>query len=283
MNKVIQSIDPLITQPWNVQEYTNETSDTFTITLEPEIPMNGSEYAFKPGQFNMLYVFGVGEIPISICSDPETKNRISHTTRIVGTVTRAMSELKAGDAIGVRGPFGNPWPVVQAKNKDIIIIAGGIGLAPLRPAIYHILKNRDDYDRVALLYGARTQADILYRTELEHWSSRLDVEVFVTVDRGSSDWYGNVGVVTRLIQRAPLNPANSLVMICGPEIMMKYCVPELHTRGIRDEEIYVSMERNMQCAVGYCGHCQFGSEFVCKSGPVFKYSNIKKLINIEEL
>lgn len=167
MNKVIHNVDPLATQPWNVKEYINESSDTFTIVLEPEIPTYSNTYEFNPGQFNMLYVFGVGEIPISICSDPKEKNRISHTTRIVGTVTRALSELKVGDAVGVRGPFGNPWPVIEAKNQDVIIIAGGIGLAPLRPAIYHILENRDDYNRVALLYGARTQTDILYREELE--------------------------------------------------------------------------------------------------------------------
>lgn len=281
---LLPDTDPMVTHPWVVQDIISETADTFTLELKPEISNHARpEFSFQPGQFNMIYVFGVGEVPISICGNPRERNRVKHTTRVVGTVTRAMGDLEVGDTVGVRGPFGSQWPVDVARGQDVIIVAGGIGLAPLRPAMYHILDNRNDYNRVALLYGARTQEDILYRHELEQWSSRLDVEVFVTVDRGSPNWYGNVGVVTRLIQRAPLDPANSLVMICGPEIMMKYCVPELHQRGIRDAEIYVSLERNMKCAVGFCGHCQYGPEFICKTGPVYRMDRVARLMKVEEL
>lgn len=277
------TIDPMVTHPWLVTTVGRETSDTFTLTLVPERPPTAQEYKFRPGQFNMVYVFGVGEVPISICTDPAAENTIGHTTRMVGTVTNAMGSLEVGDAVGIRGPFGSSWPVDIAKGQDVIIVAGGIGLAPLRPAMYHILNNRDDYRHVSLLYGARTQEDILYREELEYWSGRLDVEVFATVDRGTASWYGNVGVVTRLIQRAPMNPENSLVMICGPEVMMNYCIPELHRRGIRNSEIYVSLERNMKCAIGHCGHCQYGPEFVCKTGPVYCYDQVAHLMKIEEL
>ena len=281
--KLSSIADPMVTHPWVITEVKQETSDTFTLFLEPEVNPPDTEYSFLPGQFNMLYLFGVGEVPISICSDPSARSVIGHTTRMVGTVTNIMGGLEVGDSLGVRGPFGSSWPVESCKGQDVIIVAGGIGLAPLRPAMYHILNNRDDYNRVSLLYGARTQEDLLYRDELEHWSGRLDVEVFATVDRGTSNWFGNVGVVTRLIQRAPMDPANSIVMICGPEIMMKYCIPELHNRGIRNPEIYISLERNMKCAVGHCGHCQLGPEFVCKTGPVYRLDIVRSLINIEEL
>ena len=163
-------VDPMVTQPWLVQKVIQETSDTFTLVLEPENPTPEFEYAFKPGQFNMVYVFGVGEVPISICSDPEAKNQIAHTTRMVGTVTNLMGSLDVGDGVGIRGPYGSAWPTEVAEKKDVIVVAGGIGLAPLRPAMYHFLNNRDNYRHVSLLYGARSQDDILYREELEYWA-----------------------------------------------------------------------------------------------------------------
>ena len=277
-------VDPMIPKPWLVKDVIAETADTFTLVLEPE---NSSDFPngfnFLPGQFNMMYVFGIGEVPISISSDPKAKNRISHTTRIVGSVTKVMGNLEIGDAIGIRGPYGRGWPIDLAQGKDVIIVAGGIGLAPMRPAMYHFLHNRNDYNRVSLLYGARTHDDLLYRGQLESWSSRLDVEILVTLDRSSPDWYGSVGVVTQLIQRAPADPDNSIILICGPEIMMKYCLPELYNRGIPNERIYVSLERNMKCAIGHCGHCQYGPEFVCKSGPVYPMDQVVRLMNIEEL
>lgn len=273
--------DPMLPHPCRVQRVRQETSDTFTLELEPE--SRSRELAFAPGQFNMLYAFGVGEVPISISGDPAKPVMLVHTTREVGTVTRAMRGLKAGDTLGMRGPFGTGWPVTQARSSDIVIVAGGIGLAPLRPALYQILAARKYYGKVVLLYGTRTPADILFRRELQQWHSRFDLEVHVTVDRAMGNWRGNVGVVTSLIARAPFDPHSTLAMVCGPEIMMRFTVQELERRGVALENIYLSMERNMKCAVGLCGHCQLGPTFVCKDGPVFRYDRIQPLLAIREI
>jgi NAD(P)H-flavin reductase len=238
---------------------------------------------FSPGQFNMLYVFGIGEVPISISGDPSAPSQLTHTTRAVGTVTRAMRKVKAGEVIGVRGPFGAGWPIAEAKGRDVVLVAGGLGLAPLRPALYHVLTHRADYGRVILLYGTRTPQDVLFRPELRRWEKRRDLEVHVTVDRAVGEWRGNVGVVTTLISRAPLNTKNTVAFVCGPEVMMRFTVLELRRRGVPTERIYLSLERNMRCAVGFCGHCQYGPTFICKDGPVFCHNRVKPFLNIREL
>ena len=258
-----------------------ETRDTFTIELEPPAPPQ--LHPFAPGQFNMLYVFGVGEVPISVSGDPRHTKVLVHTVREVGAVTRAMRRLKRGHLLGVRGPFGSSWPVEQAAGKDVVIVAGGIGLAPLRPAIYSILAHRQKYGRVVLMYGTRTPDDILFRKELERWRARLDLSVHVTVDRAIASWRGSVGVVTTIIPRAHFDSNNVLAMICGPEAMMKFTILELENRGIGLENIYVSAERNMKCAIGFCGHCQLGPAFVCKDGPVFPYNRIRPFFEIREI
>jgi NAD(P)H-flavin reductase len=268
--------DPMLPQPYRVQRVRREIPDTFTLELTPE--RGGDIPLFATGQFNMLYVFGVGEIPISISGDPAKRRPLVHTTRAVGTVSRAMRELKPDDVIGVRGPFGSHWPIEQAEGKDIVIAAGGIGLAPLRSVMYHIISQREKYGKAVLLYGARTPADILYRRELEHWRAHFDLEVYVTVDHATGTWRGSVGVVTRLIPRAPFDPQNTIAMVCGPEIMMRFTAAELEKRGVAKENIYISMERNMKCAIGMCGHCQYVPHFVCKDGPVFQYSQIQGLL-----
>ena len=260
--------DPMLPQPYRVQRVRREIPDTFTLELEPE---EGVEIPpFASGQFNMLYVFGVGEIPISISGDPARRRPLVHTTRAVGTVSKAMRELKPEDVIGVRGPFGSHWPIERAMGKDVVIVAGGIGLAPLRSAMYQVISQREKYGKVVLLYGARTPEDILYRREVEHWRAHFDLEVYVTVDNATGRWRGSVGVVTRLIPRAPFDPLNTVAMICGPEVMMRFTAAELEKRGVAPENIFVSMERNMKCAIGQCGHCQYGPHFVCKDGPVFQ-------------
>jgi NAD(P)H-flavin reductase len=231
----------------------------------------------------MLYIFGVGEIPISISGDPARSERIVHTTRAVGTVTNAMRKLKAEDSLGLRGPFGTAWPVKAARGQDIVLVAGGIGLAPLRPVLYEILSHREAYGKIVLLYGTRSPDDILFRKELNQWRSRFDLDVHVTVDYANKDWRGNVGVVTKLIPRAPFDPANTIAMICGPEVMMRFSVVELQKRGLSAANIYVSMERNMKCAIGLCGHCQFGPLFICHDGPVFVYPKIEGWINRREV
>ena len=268
--------DPMLPQLYRVQHVRREIPDTFTLELEPK--EGGDIPPFATGQFNMLYVFGVGEIPISISGDPAKRRPLVHTTRAVGTVSRAMRELKTDDVIGVRGPFGSHWPIKQAEGKDVVIAAGGIGLAPLRSVMYHISSQREKYGKTVLLYGARTPADILYRHELENWRAHFDLEVYVTVDRVTDLWRGSVGVVTQLIPRAPFDPKNTIAMVCGPEVMMRFTIIELEKRGVALENIYLSMERNMKCAIGMCGHCQYGPNFVCKDGPVFQYSQIQALL-----
>jgi NAD(P)H-flavin reductase len=202
---------------------------------------------------------------------------------MVGTVTSAMRQLKRGDMMGVRGPFGSSWPMAEAEGKDVVIVAGGLGLAPVRPALYHILANREKYGHIVLLYGTRTANDIIYRHEVERWSARLDVDVYVTVDRAIHPWRGNVGVVTKLIPRAPLDRQNTIAMVCGPEVMMYYTVHELRKRGLPAERIYVSMERNMKCAIGLCGHCQWGNHFICKDGAVFRYADVTRFFEGREV
>ena len=265
--------DPMVPKIYQVKRTRKETHDTFTLELEPA---DGSQPpAFAPGQFNMLYAFGVGECAISISGNPEEPQKLLHTIRAVGTVTGALSKLRPGDMLGIRGPFGSCWPMPAALGNDVVFVAGGIGLAPLRPAIYQVLANREKYGKVFLLFGTRTPEDILFRRDLRQWRSRLDMEVLVTVDLAESGWKGNVGVVTALIRRAPFDRFNTTAMICGPEIMMKFTVMELLQRGISPENIYITMERNMKCAIGFCGHCQLGPTFICKDGPVFRYDRLK--------
>lgn len=274
-------LDPMIPTPFRVENYRRELADTFTIDL---VPAEGRRpFAFQPGQFNMLYRFGMGEVPISISGDASESGRVIHTIRAVGGVTKALSGLSKGDIVGLRGPFGSAWPMPAAEGSDIVIVTGGIGLAPLRPAILHVLAHRKKYGRFVILYGARTPADILYRRQLESWSSRLDTYVDVTVDSASTEWQGNVGVVTKLIPRADFDPAHATAFVCGPEVMMRFTVQALNERGVKDENIFVSMERNMKCAVGFCGHCQYGNQFVCKDGPVFRFDGVRRLFQVREV
>ena len=270
----------MVPRPFRVEKVVRDISDTFTLHLRPEEGRRA--FPFAAGQFNMLYQFGVGEVPISISGDPGEPDRLIHTIRSVGTVTAGMAALKKGDVVGVRGPFGSAWPVEQAEGSDVLIIAGGIGLAPLRPVIYHIIANRGKFGRLRILYGARTPRDILFRGQLERWSSRLDTFVDVTVDRASGDWHGNVGVVTRLIGHGGFDPDNTVAMVCGPEIMIRFTLQALADRGVGNNRIYVSMERNMKCAVGFCGHCQYGGNFVCRDGPVFRFDRIEDIFALRE-
>ncbi len=273
--------EAMVPSLFRVGNIRRDTHDTFTLELTPE--GNGGEFAFLPGQFNMLYVFGVGEVPISICGDPADHTVLMHTTRAVGTVTKAMRRLKRNDVIGVRGPFGSHWPVDEAVGCDVVIVAGGIGLPPLRPALYSVLAHREKYGRIVLLYGTRSPEDILYRGELERWRSRFDLDVHITVDRSSEGWHGNVGVVTTLIKKASFDPDNTVAFVVGPEVMMRYSILELAKRGVDKSNLYISMERNMKCAIGLCGHCQLGSVFICKDGPVFRYDTIEALFSMREI
>ncbi len=278
---VVDGPDPMLTQPFGISKAVKESHDTFSLELVPRTTKRA--FTFLPGQFNMLYVYGVGEVPISISGDPADGKKLVHTTREVGTVTRAMRALKAGDTIGVRGPYGRPWPVEEVRGQDVVLITGGIGLAPLRPVIFYLLAHREDYGKIVLLYGARTPDDVLFRKDLERWRSRFDLETHLTVDRATGNWRGNVGVVTQLIGRSPFDPDNTAAMVCGPEIMMRFTMLELEKRGVSDEHIFLSMERNMKCGVGLCGHCQLGPSFVCKDGPVYSADQMRNVFTKREM
>jgi NAD(P)H-flavin reductase len=215
--------------------------------------------------------------------DPAASGIYVHTVRDVGVVSGAIAKLDAGAMLGVRGPYGTPWPVEAAEGNDVVFVAGGLGLAPLRPAIYHVLARREHYGRVVILYGTRSPSDILFRNEVERWRRRLDLEVLVTVDRADAAWRGDVGVVPRLIARAGFDPHSAVAMVCGPEVMMRFTANALQAAGVGSERIYLSMERNMKCAIGLCGHCQFGPDFVCKDGPVMRYDRIADIMTVREI
>ena len=279
--------DPMAPAPFRVRRVSRDTHDTVTIELEPphdRVPSGSAAGPrFAPGQFNMLYVFGLGEVPISISGDPAEPDALVHTVRAVGAVTRALRGLRRGAVVGVRGPYGSAWPVDEAAGHDVVIMAGGIGLAPLRPAIYHLLARRDRYGKVVLLYGARTPADLLYTRQLERWRGRFDAQIEVTVDAAPpGTWLGHVGVAGTLLPRAEFDASRAVALVCGPEVMMRFAIADLRHRGLAPEQIYLSMERNMRCAIGLCGHCQFGPTFVCKDGPVFRYDRLAPFLGVRE-
>ena len=257
-----------------------DTADTVTVGLGP---VSGDLAPHLPGQVDMLYAFGVGEVPISISSDPLLPGHREYTIRRVGAVTRALTDVTVGDHVGVRGPFGAPWPLEEAAGGDVVVVAGGIGLAPLRGAVLGLLDSRQDYESVSLLYGARAPGDILYRSELEEWRGRFDTDVDVTVDAATSGWHGNVGVVTRLIGRARLEPSRTTALVCGPEPMMRYAAQALVGRGVSPSRVYVSAERNMLCGIGTCGHCQLGPFLLCHDGPVLSWQRVGPFMSVREM
>ena len=274
--------DPWLAHLVRVQEVKPEAPGVATYALVFEDSAVGRSYRFRAGQFNMLHVPGFGESAISLSSDPAEPSVLLHTVRIAGNVTRALARKHAGDQIAVRGPFGSAWPMDACRGQDVVIAAGGIGLAPLRPAIYHLVRYRAEYGRVFLLYGARTPPDLLYTAEYEAWRA-AGIEIEVTVDIGDADWRGQIGVVPVLFYRLRLKPERTCILTCGPEIMIRFVIFEALARKIRSDHIYLSMERNMNCGVGLCGHCQLGPAFVCKDGPIFTYRRMEHYLHLEDL
>jgi NAD(P)H-flavin reductase len=265
----------LTPRPVRVLSRRRETDESVTIALEP------AGEPWLPGQFNMLYAFGAGEVPISISGDPGRPDRLVHTVRSVGMVSAALCRLRRSQCVGVRGPFGSAWPLPAARGHDVLVIAGGVGLAPLRPVVYELCRHRGDYGRVTLLYGARAPGDLLFRRELERWRRRINV--LVTVDRAAPGWTGDVGVVGSLLERAAVDPAGAVAMVCGPEVMMRFALADLRRLGLPESATWISMERNMHCAVGLCGHCQLGPAFVCRDGPVFRADAIGWTLGVREV
>ena len=271
--------NPFIPKPAVIKAIKQQTHDTKTYTLAFVNEEDMKRFSFKPGQFNIVSVFGVGEAPFSITSDCEEREFFEHTIRRVGTLTGFLDGLKVGDIVGVRGPYGRGWPLEDAKGTDILIVAGGIGLAPLRPVIKHIARHRGDYGSLEILYGARTPGDMLFTDEFDEWRKISDTTLRLTVDAVPKgvEWPHRVGVVTTLFDELSTKPQNAIAFVCGPEIMMRFVVRGLLERGFSKNSIYLSLERRMRCGLGMCGRCQIGPKYVCRDGPVFTYEEIVPL------
>ncbi|WP_297080793.1 FAD/NAD(P)-binding protein [uncultured Demequina sp.] len=274
---------PMVPRRFAITRVRQDTRDTFTLLLEP---LDGEPLRFAAGQFTMLHAFGVGEVPISIAGDPrgtDAGEPLEHTIRNVGAVTRALVNAAPGTEIGVRGPFGTTWDAADARGGDVVFVTGGIGLAPLRPAILDVLAERDAYGKVLLLYGSRTPDDILYGDEMRRWADLNDVNVQMTVDNAPYGYKGRVGFVTELIGRAGFDPRSAWAFVCGPEAMMRASAQALTARGVAANHIRMSMERSMKCGIGLCGHCQLRELFICVDGPVLSYDRLEPLMSVREL
>ena len=268
-------INPYLIHPATIMERIREADSIHTYRLrlnDEEICRN---FRFTAGQFNMVYLFGVGEVAISIVSDPEEPERLDHTIRSVGRVTSAIAQLQAGETLGIRGSFGQGWPLYAARGHDVVIVTGGLGCAPVMGAIEYIFRRRLHYGSVKIIHGVKSPRDLVFHERFEAWSKRPDTEVLLTSDRPDKTWRYHVGVVTELFERVSIDPPKTMVLMCGPEIMMRLGVPILMRRGIPATAIYVSLERHMECGVGLCGHCQMGPYFLCKEGPVMRYDLIE--------
>jgi sulfhydrogenase subunit gamma (sulfur reductase) len=242
-----------------------------------ELP-NGESLGHDPGQFVEVSLFGIGEAPISISSSPSRSNgTFELCVRNVGDVTSALHQMEPGAMMGIRGPFGEGFPLDRMEGKDVLFAAGGLGLAPLRSLINEVVDQRSAFGRVIILYGTKHPSEILFHEELDAWAKRDDVEFHMTVDRGDENWQGHVGVITTLFPKVTLNPRNTIAATCGPPIMYRFVLMELLGKGIPETQIYLSLERRMKCGVGKCGHCQINDLYCCQDGPVFRYADIKGL------
>ncbi|WP_454781840.1 FAD/NAD(P)-binding protein [Legionella sp. WA2022007384] len=272
-------LDPYLPLEAVIVEKIEESSTIFTLHLRFLDPEHHEQFLFSPGQFNMLYLFGVGEVAISIVSDPEKKDILTHTIRAIGRVTKALQKLQPGDRIGVRGPYGRGWPLEQTKGKDVVVLTGGLGCAPSVSIIEYILARREQYGNLSILQGVKHSEDFIFRKQYAIWQKSPNTVIHVAADQAGPKWPWAIGYVTDMIDQLKLNPENTIVMMCGPEMMMNTAIKVLNQRGISEDNIYLSMERNMECGIGQCGHCQYGGVFICKDGPVFAYSEIKELFN----
>jgi len=275
----VQARAPLTPVTHRVVGRRDETADVVTLLLEAT---DGSRLRYSAGQFNMLYAYAVGEVAISISANPVDDGPIAHTVRNVGTVSRALCGLHPGDSLGLRGPFGSDWGLDSAAGGDLVIVAGGIGLAPLRSVITQVISQRQRFGDVEIVIGTRTPEELAFKDEVSAWRERDDLSVHVTVDRATPGWRGTVGVVTTVLPRIHCDPAG-VALICGPEVMMRFTALALLERGMQAAKIRVSMERNMQCAVAQCGHCQLGSVFVCADGPVLTWERVEPLLSVRQL
>ncbi|HSA64542.1 MAG TPA: FAD/NAD(P)-binding protein [Nitrospira sp.] len=266
--------NPYAIHPAVIVEKIREAEDIITYRLQLVEEQARRQFRFKAGQFNMVYLFGVGEVAISIVSDPDEPQFLDHTIRIVGRVTKGIAGLQPGEVLGIRGPFGQGWPLDEARGRDVVVVTGGLGCAPVIGAIEYIFRRRTEYGSVKILHGVKTPHDLLYRERFDAWRRFSDTEVLLTSDQPDKTWSYHIGVVTELFEQVSVDPLKCIVLMCGPEIMMRLGVPILMNRGIPASAIYVSLERHMECGIGLCGHCQLGPHFVCKDGPVMRYDRV---------
>lgn len=275
--------NPYLPAPAEVIERIEETPGIFTLRLRFCDPVLHQQYSFQPGQFNMLYIYGIGEVPISIVSDPLDEHAYDHTIRIVGRVTRALAKLKAGDLIGVRGPFGRGWPLDQVQGRDILVVTGGLGCAPVVSVIHYVMRRREQFGRLVIMQGVKHSADLIWRQQYEKWEQADNTQVFLAANQTGPGWPWATGYVTDLMSEAQFDRENCSAMMCGPEGMMKAAIDGLVAQDVAGSNLWLSMERNMQCAIGHCGHCQHGPNFVCKDGPIFNYAQIKEWFGVRGL
>jgi len=269
--------NPYLPQEAQIIERIEESPGLFTLRLRFTDPQIQAAYQFEPGQFNMLYLYGVGEIAISIVSDPKDERIVGHTIRAVGRVSNAMSCLKAGEFIGVRGPYGRGWPLQAAEQRDVVVVTGGLGCAPVVSVINYIAHRRERFGKLNIVQGVKHSSDFFWQERYDRWREMPDTRVLLAADSGEPIWPWHIGLVTDLFDQLDFDPDRVSVMLCGPEGMMRVVVRQMLQKKVAESEIWLSMERNMQCAVGHCGHCQYGSKFICKDGPVFSYTELKPL------
>jgi sulfhydrogenase subunit gamma (sulfur reductase) len=266
--------DPHIPRMAVIDSRTQESPTIFTLRLQYEDAEAQEAFEFMPGQFNMVTLLGLGEIPISIVNDPLDSHFFDHTIRVVGRVSEGMAKLKPGDRVGIRGPFGRGWPLQEIKGKDVLLITGGLGCAPLVSVIRYLMRRREDYGHISILQGVKHADDLIWREQYDVWMKMRDVRVLLAADVVNNAWRGQQGLVTELIGQLTLRPHRSVALLCGPELMMLAAIANLREAGLADKHLWFSTERNMQCGIGQCGHCQIGPKYVCRDGPVFCYEEL---------
>jgi len=271
--------DPMVPVPYRIARVIREIDGVFTWHLKS---LDGSAFRFRPGQFNMVYHFGVGEIPVSVSGDCRDLDTLVHTIREVGPVTNAMATLRPGDVVGIRGPFGRPWPIDEVTGFDLIFVTSTIGLAPLRPLIYEVLHRRSDFGKVVICYGTRGTDDIMFEADLHRWRARFDTVVHLTVHSAPSGYRGRVGGVASAIRTARVDWPSTQAFVCRSEALTRQAVDTLGGLGVTPDRVWVTLERNMQCGIGLCGHCQLGPTFMCKDGPVYRFDQIEPLYAVRE-
>jgi sulfhydrogenase subunit gamma (sulfur reductase) len=273
-------VNPYLIHPATILDRRQEAEGIYSFRLRLTDPEAQSRFRFTPGQFNMLYLFGVGEVAISLVSDPDVRDSFAHTVRTAGRVTTSLVHLEPGETFGVRGPFGQGWPMELARGKDLLFVTGGLGCAPVAGAIDYVFRRREDYGAVKILHGVKHPHDLLYRDRFEAWRAHPNTEVYLASDQPAKAWRYHVGVVTDLFEDVRFDPDRTVAMMCGPEIMMRLASRTLIRRGIPSTAVYVSLERHMECGIGLCGHCQLGPFFICKDGPVMRYDRVMRFLGL---